>query len=315
MHCIVLNSPDGLFDGKPRWQIWRSVEILGYHHAKKEVHILFGLFIENLVSDTSFLGVLHRGEVECRLLQPWPFPLHVDEERNEVVPRALAHFYGKGFEEREGRVYHVGSLTPWGEWRDVPRDKREEVIPWPTEDCPDLAFGQVLPPDCKIPRPKFCAPPFTTWKLGPFPRRALYLVAFSLVFRGETYTDLVERGSTFSVDGPNRLLAAIKYRDLFNLPAEEKTAWDQALYDFESRDKRLVSDSYDVVILGSGLADDVTVAKDTECSNGIYHAPRDASQEVDTSGCYQRFVTTDDDFTLPLVFSQAAPKRRTSALV
>lgn len=291
MHCIVMSSPKG----KEAWKIYRSVEILGYHQTDRRVKILFTILAENmLASEPNVLRFLHRGNVRCQVVQSWPLASHPDE-RDHNVKGILETLYGKAFEESEGHVLRRNVLSCCDVWEKI---ETQNIVDWPAVSLSSLNtekggyLPQEDPPDNADDYVPFC-----TWTLPPFPEKGLYLIAFSLQFSGETYRRLVEREPTFSVDGPERVLSVIEYDDFVNYGENKLAQWQARLAEFQDDSKRLAGESYDVIILGDPLADDVEVQQEM-CIRGIHVAPMQPITRA------KRFVTTDQSFTLPLKYAR-----------
>jgi hypothetical protein len=289
MHCIVLSSPAG----KDAWRVHRSVEILAYHRDAKRISILFILLVENLLPSKNELRVLHRGNVECNLVPSWPLPLHRDEEAG--TRGVLNDIYGTMFRKDGENLLRVKKLTSWDAQENIEGDV--SIADWAVQtgllSCSDEA--SFFPPEI-APLSKGNHVPFTTWMFSPFHQSGFHLLSFRLQFEGLTYDRLVPNDDIFTVDGPERLLARIEYEDIIELSSEEKKSWRLRLEEFEDPEKRLLCENYDVIILGPPHGD--AVARVTEYNaNGIYPAPRQSGTNA------QRFITTNNLFTLPLMFA------------
>jgi hypothetical protein len=289
MHCIVMSSPNNTLKGNAGWHIHRSVEVLAYHQAAECVKILFLVLAENLLDGPNVLRFLHRGNVQCRLICPsYPLPRHPDEEYEPQQPGILESVYGKAFNVY-GACVREHALTPWEAWA---RKTRQSVTLFGGNELKN----DILSPEFDVPEDDSYIP-FCTWKLEDFKNKGLYLISFSLEFSGETYKRLVASDESFSVDGPQRLLSAIKYRDIPDYRNEQRN-WLDRLRAFEDEATAVCSDSYDVIILGSPLADEVNICYD-RCCNGIHKA----AQNQPAPDCHAvRYVTTDQFFTLPLSY-------------
>jgi hypothetical protein len=288
-----MSSPEG----KDSWKIHRSIEVLGYHGAERCVRVLVVLLAENQLSDkTNKLNILHRGNVTCHILKPWPLPRHMDEDQT-AEKGILEQYYAAAFKEYSSRLFRTDILKAWDQWEISPEP--QEVIPW----SPLEAQG------CNIQEGNFLAPvepyrinhahiPFTSWTLEPFNRKALYLISFQLEFSGETYGRLIEHDGNFSVDGPERLLNFIESEDLADLEDRELAEWSGQLADFADCSKRVGSVCYDVIIVNPPFADAVSAA-DEWCRKWIYPAPKQNSPMA------TRFVTTSQWFTIALYYDHA----------
>lgn len=295
MHCILMSSPTGNgLIGSADWHIHRSVEVLAYHKNEECVRILVMVLAENLADAPNYLRFLHRGNVDCSLVTPsYPLPRHPDENRGSDVG-ILESVYGKAFKDCKGCVQEE-ALTPWDAWENV---ARRSITLYGGSEPKTAKFA----PEHNVPSGGSYVP-FCVWKLGPFDGQGFYLIAFSLEFHSQTYKYLVNgNDGIFSVDGPRRLLAAIKYRDLMNC-REEAPFWKGLLNDFENHETAVKSDNYDVILLDEPLADKVNVRSDRCTTNGIHKA---AQNQLHESYPAVRYVTTDPYFTLPLSYASPA---------
>jgi hypothetical protein len=292
MLCILLNSPQGA----GTWRMRRSVEVLAFHEAKEEVEILFGLYVENrLASGTpNFLGIMHRGNVECFLQPAWPLPLHPAEARNRLSKGVFQEIYGDLFRDIGGRPRQVSTLTAWDGELFLDAEKQVEPIVWPPEELrrgEKTEFGWPFPSEgCSKPLGRYI--PFTTWKLGPFIEATSYLITFVLRITGETYRKLVDRDNEFTVDGPERLLSRITYDDLYRLPQEERALWHERLERFRSS-LLLMGEGYDVIILHAPYSDAV---EPLNGSLAIGQAPKQPPHA-------DRFVTANQGFSMALRYA------------
>ena len=75
MHCIVMSGPNGRSD----WDIHLSAEVIGYERAIRRVRILFLILAERKTAGEGWLRILHRGNVLCTMVPPWPLPVHLAE--------------------------------------------------------------------------------------------------------------------------------------------------------------------------------------------------------------------------------------------
>ena len=274
MHCVLLNCQCGAGS----WRMHRSVEVIGYHKADQEVKILLALFLENQASAglENYFGMMHRGNVDCEVKPAWPLPCHPDEKALPARNRVLQQLYAPAFNEVNGKLFQTKTLTPWDECHAI---MDRPVIPWANKKGLKCVRG--LPCDQS---PHYV--PFTIWRVGPVTEPGNYLIVCALAFRGQTYYELVERESNFTIDGPTRLLARVKYEDLFRLPQNERTTWAQHLKPFEGA-QPLVGDGYDIIILGPPLADEVrTSGKIGILSAPLQpaHGPRHRADRFITSG-------------------------------
>lgn len=325
MHCVVMSSEKG----NHTWSVWRTVEVLAYHKEERCVRILFLILAKNNSVDSgpNYLKLLHRGNVECTLLPPWPLPRHYDEGENTkgkvgAVQGILEDLYGKVFSGEEAPIVLSKCLTPWDSFVEI--SERIEVRAGPDLPAGQGGFPLPMKLDADQLRVDECSyRPFTTWTVGPFNHAGMYLIAFSLNFTGETYADLVERSMRiatnetdasgelaahgerievapgFSVDGPQRLLALINYLDLpLSRNEQERKDFITMLEPFQDEDKRIEPEAYDVVILNYPLADPVEVDSEAMLRNSIYEAPLQASP----LGRAKRFITVDNCFTIGLKY-------------
>lgn len=283
MHCIVLSSPSG----DESWKIHRSVEVLSYHQREKCVRILIWLIAENLLEHDNSFKMLHRGNVVCKSVNAWPLPLHKDEKVCETGQGVLQKLYGKGFEESSGGVLWTKELTPFDSWCD-------QVTPLRVNIPADLSVEvESMWTDSSIASHECEYRPFTVWNVGSLAARTINLVSFHLEFAGTTYEKLLGQDSSFTIDGPNRLLSRIMKYDLLSLNSKDRQAYAEHASDFLNTETRLKADSYDVVILGTPISDGVKV-QDDESRNGIYSAPHQVSDNA------LRFLTTNQSFTVSL---------------
>jgi len=287
MHCVLLNSPCG----DAYWRIHRSVEVLGYH--EQEVRILLALYLENLAptGTENYLGMMHRGHVECKIVPAWPLPQHPDEVKAELRAKdsILRQLYEPAFTQIDGRLVQLKGLTTWDTWHSV---KERRVIPekdgWKltrSSEIPYMDSGGWVP--------------FTTWRIGPFTESAFYLITCVLGFTGETYRELVDRESDFTVDGPMRLLARVR-DDLLRLPQQDRARWVGELARFECS-HLLPGDGYDVIILAPPLAEEVR----TSGQIGIASAP--LQPDRGSRHLADRFIASDQRFSMVVEYAVETP--------
>ena len=306
MFCIVVKGQEG----EPRWVVRRSVELLSYHSSEKVAEILFLLHLENQLpnGEPNWLEVLHPGYTDYEVLSPWPFPSHVDEEKihdhiRDERANILASVYGRGLEEdSSGRLRHVAGLAPWDSWfRDL---ECPHVTIWPKEEGIRLADAMERLP---FPTPLARGEPraaFTVFKLGPFRKKGLTLLAFKLRISGQTYRELVEADKVFTVDGPETLLLRIarKYVPRMSSPAK----WLHELQRFETYVD--IGESYDVILLRQGSrCEQLRTVR--EC--GIVEAPLQPSPD----GVAVRYVTGNPRFCLSLAYAKDMEEAETRQAV
>jgi hypothetical protein len=292
--CILVNSPLG----NDSWRMRRSVEVLGFHQGDREMRILVGLYVENRLpaGADNYLGIMHRGNMECFVQPAWPLPLHPDESIGDGG--VLHQIYGDLFEEIEGEVFQIKTLTAWDDSFEI---KRERPIPWHpkriSEDRLVESWGWPWEPETLPASVEECVP-FTTWKFGPFADPTSYLITFALRIRGKTYDKLVDRDREFTVEGPEHLLSRIKYDDLLRLSDQEQSKWRQRLEPFESSRLLFGSEGYDVIILNPPLADRVLALGG---SIGIVPAPKQPTSRGVPTG--ERFITSNQAFSMTLRYA------------
>jgi hypothetical protein len=287
MHCIVISSPSGT----DSWRIHRSIEILAYRRREQRVTILFTLLAENRLPDRpNALRLLHRGKVTCRLIPPWPLPRHPFESKS--AKGILEKVYGQAFQRSENGLSRVRALTSRDSWNDI---SPTPVFLGPEDKNNALTSQNVVPPEVEVlDSSGYIA--FTTWQLEPFTQQGLYLLSFTLEFSGETYRKLVESEPTFTIDGPMRLLARIEYSDLDRSDKNTYEISRKHLADFKNPRRIINCESYDVIILGPPLGDQVEI-DEIACPVGICSAP------LQPNGNAQRFLTDNQFFTLGLAYS------------
>lgn len=307
MHSILISSPYG----KKAWSLHRSTEIIGYHRHEKRVSIVVALLVMNkLRRAENFLRFTHRGNVQCQLIPSWPLPRHPDE-KPQLRPSVLEMLYSPGFSEEADGVYRKLHRTPWDSWHAGADEVKIRV--WP----PGSAVDSTDSAESSSNRLRLLTPeadsdifvPISTWELGPFSRNGFHLIAFSLAFQGETYERLVGECSSFSVDGPRRLISQI-LQD--KQAISDRSAPDPSairINDFLDPSLRLTATSYDIVILGPPWtsADKVEVCQD-QCATGIYPAP----QPLVCDGI-QRFLARDQCFTLPFAYADCPGAGKTNS--
>jgi hypothetical protein len=145
--------------------------------------------------------------------------------------------------------------------------------------------------------------PYTTWCLGPFAKEGLFLVAFRIWFQGESYMKLVEQKSSFTVDGPSRLLCTIQDGYIPQFFEEKQQSFDMNLKWFANFLD--FSGSYDVITLENHETGAVKVIPDMDASHMITTAP---IQPNELFGA-KRYITGHPRFKLTL---QYAPHKVTS---
>jgi hypothetical protein len=275
----------------------RSVEVLGFHHAEREVRILLGFYVEKKMEAgaENYLRLMHRGNVECFVQPAWPLPLHPDEVK--YGSSVLRDIYAENFQEQEhdNHLLHVKTLTAWD--ARIPVAQPHPVVPWSPkiEGDPVKDWGWKLMPETPaLPLEQYV--PFTTWLLGPFDEPAPYLITCAIRIAHKTYDELVESKPQFTVDGPERLLSRIKYDDVFRLADQERAEWEGRLAPFE-QSHLLLGDGYDVIILNPPLADSV---ERLNGSIGIVPAPRQPGRERG-----ERFMTADQAFNMTLRYARS----------
>lgn len=300
MHSVLIGSPLG----KKVWSLQRSTEIIGYHRSERRVNILLLLLaINKLKTGPNTLCLMHRGNVQCRMLRSWPMPHHSDEGAG-FGPSLLEDLYGDGIQEQGDCLLRQKQLTAWDSWHDSQHPER--VRPWPPGkeftlegNLPSMSnwIRQVTPqaaPDSFV--------PFVKWELGDFTETGLHLIACEMSFSGETYDRLVGNTPVFTVDGPRRLLSRIVYDDLASDVSIAAADYHALLQVFRDPEQRLTATSHDIVLLGppSARVDDVRVYKDG-CTTGIYPAPRPVVRDG-----IRRFLARDQCFSLALSFEDAS---------
>lgn len=280
MHCVSLSSSLG----NAAWRIARSVEVLGYHRDRGRVSILYVLLAKNLNSDRpNSLHLLHRGRVEARIVPAWPLPPHPDEKRANAVSGPLASL----FLRRDGEILltdeALAGLEP-----DLQRG--------PTFVC-SSSGPKVLEPNFALPDGGSHVP-FTTWTID-VDRPGWHLIAVELAFDGETYSRLLPPGQVFTVDGPERLLARIRYLDLSGLSVDDHRRWGDRLAPFMRPEQKVSPGRYDIVVLGPPCADPISPV-DGYGASAVYEV-------ADASRCEPqlRYRAVDESFSLPLSFAQA----------
>lgn len=296
MICIVLRE----VHGANSWRGRRSVEIIGHHDTEEEVHILLALYMENLLDSgiDNYLEVLHPGNVKGELVQqPWPFPPHPDEvhERESSI---FSSIYEKAFKfyKKNGELYQTNGLSAWDSWC---KTEKERVTIWPMEEKSlkekYKGFRRLYPAGDEE---SFA--PFTSWELGPFTKKGPVLIAFNIFLSGETYRELVTRERVFTVDGPERLLSRIAYGYIPRLDMGEQGKWGNRLKPFRNYIRSF--ESYDVVLLGRNVADEVKVVQ----SSWVSEAPLQlASRDVGV-----RYLTANSSFTLTLEYMKKYQRPR-----
>jgi hypothetical protein len=269
------------------------------------VQILFMLLAKNLLrpGKQNFLHIMHRGAVQLHLQKPWPLPRHPNEPGGG--PGILQSLYGSAFrfDHKEGRIFRYRVLSPADTWRP---DERVPVTDW-LGACQPEASAKPAHGDSYV--------PFTTWELGPFETEGYHLIAFSLEFSGETYRKLVEHCEFFTIDGPQRLLDEIEYGDIATLPLGEQGEWMRRLDQYKTEATRLDSQSYDIVVLGTGMADAVSTLTDRiqiERRLAIRGAGEAPLQPAEPSA--KRFLTFNRFFSIALRYVASEAECESSML-
>lgn len=310
MMCIVLSGESG----SEFWAGNRSVEVLAYHHAEKTVKILFLLLLDNK-KPGNYLKMLHPGNSHCDLIEPWDkekgpwdlqkekgLPYHVTEDDDGLVESVLESVYGRMFEydEDKGKLYQKEELNPYESFFCL--ETKREVAIWPNdEEGVTYESGIEEVRGTGDNRKPFV--PFTTWKLGPFSKTGLVLVAFRLSLQGESYEKFVAGREYFPVEGPGRLRSNLKHEFIPRCMEGEKEQedWQDQLKTFS--DHISFRRSYDVIILrkppGSG---NCSIDVDLYGSCEIVEAAGDRQPK---GKCHpRRYVTMDDRFKLNVSFRE-----------
>lgn len=297
MMCITLRGKSG----NDKWQGSRSVEILGYHDNKQRVEILFTLYLKNLSEDgePNFLEFLHPGNTLCASAKSWPVERHPDEP--EGKPYIIESVYGKAFKTEKNKLYQMRGLSAWDSWYD--NYGREPVVIWPDQEK-HLRKRNFIKRVFPSPRSNDFIP-FTIFELGPFTTEGPVLIAFKLWFGGETYSRLVGRNETFTVDGPEALLLRIERDYIRNLKPVEQKEWIDRLEPF--RNYISMDESYDIIVVNSGLADNIECVR----KSGIMRAPIQPASDKKAL----RYITANPRFALSLRYSKDVLRRRRKAIV
>lgn len=307
MMCIVLRGEKG----NALWEGLRSVEVLAYHPSEKKVEILFLLFLDNKAED-NYLEMLHPGNSHCELVKPWDkeespwdenkekgLPYHIDENEEDFGQSILESIYGRMFryEEEEVQLYQKEQLNPNESFFDLEVEK--EVTIWPDDEGLSYASGIEELYGTEKDKKRFI--PFTSWKLGPFSKAGLALVAFKIVMQGESYDKIVGGREYFPVYGPARLRSKIKHDFIPFYMGTEQAKWQKQLKGFE--DHISFRRSYDVIVLKRPPnPKDYTIAVDLDGSCEIALAARDRQPK---GKCLpERYVTMDDRFKLNVYFQE-----------
>jgi hypothetical protein len=279
--CVVVSAPNG---NSNSWVMRRSVEVLSFHRADKEVRVLLGLFVQNKKSN-NVLGIMHQSNVDLLVHPAWPFPRHPDERgRRHGI---LDELYGGLFREDRGRLYQTHTLTAWDENLKI---AEQEVRAW-------APYGRTIKriePDISVGPHTYV--PFTTWTLGPFPEVCSYLITFELQIKGPAYQYLVAPERSFTVDGPERLLSTFRYGELPRVHSRHRDQWRKSLDTFEKH-KLLIGEGYDIVVLRPPLGDAIEFFRG---GMGIAPASIQPSDEVAL-----RFTTVDQSFSIGLRYASS----------
>lgn len=295
--CIVTRG----WGGDDSWQGYRSVEVLAHHASTRKVEISFLLFLNNK-KENNYLQVLHPGNGYCKLVKPWDkekgLPYHIDEEEifdqnmlNSVYRKIFVHC------ETDDKLYQRAELNPNESLFDL--EKEKEVTIWP--DNERLPYGDCITELYGTEKNKERFIPFTTWKLGPFSKTGLVLVAFRVWFQGKSYDALVGDREYFPVDGPDRLRSKIKHDFIPSYMGDEEELWQNRLKLFE--DYIYFQGSYDVIIFKKPPdPKNYHIEVDLEGSCEIALAASDRQPK----GRYfpERYVTMDDRFKLNLYYQE-----------
>jgi len=296
MMCITLREACG----PKSWWGRRSIEIIGFHNEKEEVHILFILYLENLLDngDRNYLELLHPGNVKYKLVrQPWPLPPHPDE-LNDPETGFFSSVYERAFkfDNGKGRLYQTNGLSAWDSWH---KTKEERVTIWPKEERllkgTHKGFDRLYPP---ADTEGFA--PFTGWRLGPFTRKGPVLIAFEVRFHGDTYRELITSERVFTVDGPERLLSRITYSYIPRLERSEQSEWLCRLKSFRNFIRSW--ESHDVILLGQSFASPVKVIQ----SSWVSAAPL----QLESKEVGARYITANASFTLSLEYVKRRQQHR-----
>jgi hypothetical protein len=288
MHCFVLSGPNG----KDSLSIRRSVEVLAYHPGEHRVSILL-LLLAHSETDDNAIRLLHRGAVECSVVPSWPLPIHPSEPKAStgILNELYKGLFAK--DPASGQLLRVKDLTPWDTEVELP----EPEPLWPTTENRQLESDTA-----GLDGPA----PFTTWTVTGL-KQGWNLLAFKLTIGQAAYDRRLTEGSSFTVDGPDRILARIEYGELASFTDSVRDQWRSAMSGFVDPETRLQCDSHDIVLLEAPPA--APVARVPElCASGVYIAATRADGSV-------RYLTTDASFTLPLGFATAVPVGSAEPLV
>lgn len=281
MNCVVLRS-----EKKDAWAGRRSVEVIGYHRDRQEIHILIVLYLENkLPSLDNYIYVLHPGNVEFKVVRPWPPPWHPDEPRSQPC-NILESVYKDAFDDSGGKLYQVNGLASWDSWYGC---SRERITIWPDEqhldynNCITQSFGLSDKRDFA---------PFTELRLGPFTQKGANLISLELLLKGATYARLLDQSPVFIIDGPESLLLRIERDHIRPMSLSEQGKWSNRLDLFG--DYIGCGESYDVILIKHPFATAVTrIWRDY-----ITRAPIQPPEQI-----AERYITRNSRFCLGLRYS------------
>lgn len=275
------------------WVGRRALEILGFHSTEKRISILCLACLENCLADgvENELHVMHPGDVEFELLNPWPLPFHPDVNDRSDDHNILKHIYGEAFEEdAQGSICQKQMLSAWDSWYDV---KDEPVAVWPPKADFDPEEFVCIPEGLRQ-RPA----PFTVRSLGPFTRHGITLIAFKLTATGRSYDQLIEK-PYFPIDGPKSLLVRTECDYVSALEPAQRQPWLEELRRFETYID--AGESYDVIILNEPYADQVQRLY----QRSIVMAPIQPPNNI-----AQRYITRNPNFSLLMEYTRISAGQR-----
>jgi len=276
------------------WIGRRMGEVIGCHFKPEEAKILGVLFLNNGGKDgeENYLELMHPGNVEAKLTTSSPLPNHPDEPVDDSHQNILNTIYGDAFDIKRAKdsqkiceIQQVKALSQWEIWYELD-DNPYSQINWPedprTQDKPPK-IKKIFPQEGKS---GFV--PFTIWRVGPFVKKGPVLFSFEMILKGESFYEFVSRERVFTIDGPERILFRIEFGYIPLLPEKERGAWLNKLKTFENYIK--AKSGYDIILLGSKLADALTVGQQSCASK--------AGLQLESEDIGVRYLTDDANYRM-----------------
>jgi hypothetical protein len=286
MLCIIVRSALQKTD----WRGRKMGETLGFHFKKKTVNVQTTFYLSNNLPDSeeNYLYILHPGNVDFELITDTPFPPHRDEKDYNL----LESLYSQSckYDPVTKKLIQVRALSSWDDWQDYSKEEFERVN-WPgdLENKPPIVARKSFPDENLISINKFS--PFSICKVGPFTKNGAVLFSLNIRLNMESFIELVDRGATFTIDGPQRMLSRIKHCYIPKIDDSDfRNVCINELSKFE--DFLKAAAGYDIVVLGEKFADLPVEIDKSYIEEALIQLPR--------RDYGVRYITNNCNFTMEL---------------